>query len=73
MARRMRRYKLEPSILGRDPAGPLAPLEGQSPYSTMGAYILEQSIKLQELTDMHNIKVVKIKEMVNASMHYKKA
>jgi predicted amidophosphoribosyltransferase len=39
----------------------------------VGAYILERSTKLQELADMHNVKVAKIEEMVNASTHYKKA
>jgi predicted amidophosphoribosyltransferase len=39
----------------------------------VGAYILKRSTKLQELADMHNVKITKIKEMVNASMHYKKA
>jgi hypothetical protein len=38
----------------------------------VGAYILERSTKLQELADTHNVGVVKIEEMVNASMHYKK-
>jgi len=36
----------------------------------IGAYILERSTKLQELTDVHNIE---IEEMVNAAMDYKKA
>jgi uncharacterized membrane protein YqiK len=36
------------------------------------AYILERSTKLQELADTHSVKVTKIEEMVNTSMHYKK-